>query len=37
MRFIGVAWGLGGSASLREAGATEIVGTVAELEPLLTS
>jgi phosphoglycolate phosphatase len=34
-RFIGVAWGLGGERELREAGATEIVGTVAELEQLL--
>jgi phosphoglycolate phosphatase len=30
-RFIGVAWGLGGERELREAGATEIVATVAEL------
>ncbi len=35
LRFIGVAWGIGGERELREAGATEIVGTVAELEGAL--
>jgi phosphoglycolate phosphatase len=35
LRFIGVAWGFGGERELREAGAQEIVETVAELEQRL--
>jgi phosphoglycolate phosphatase len=34
-RFIGAAWGFGGEGELREAGATEVAGTVAELEQAL--
>ena len=37
LRFIGVAWGLGGETELRGAGATEVVVTVAELEQALAS
>ncbi|MHB8420123.1 MAG: HAD family hydrolase [Myxococcales bacterium] len=35
MRFIGVAWGLGGERELREAGAVEIVASVPELAAAL--
>ncbi len=35
MRFVGVAWGLGGERQLRAAGAAEIVATAAELEQSL--
>jgi phosphoglycolate phosphatase len=35
LRFIGVAWGLGGERELREAGASEIAATVEELEERL--
>jgi phosphoglycolate phosphatase len=35
LRFIGVAWGIGGERELRAAGATEIAATAAELERLL--
>jgi phosphoglycolate phosphatase len=35
LRFIGVAWGLGGERELRTAGATEIAASVADLERLL--